>query len=118
MYAFLVSGKHPTIGTKGYTDECCSEDEFERPGSCSEDEAERLSSDHAAMADMIIESCVDSCWYDKARECDLKARECDLKGSIVRELAGGCRRGKIDAVLDDFMDQALAEEDLSEAESD
>jgi hypothetical protein len=113
MHAFLVSEELPTIGTRGYTDESSSEDESERPESFyfSEEELERLSSDHADMADVIIESCVDHVWYEKAREYD-------LKGSIMRELEGGRRRHAIDAVLSDFLDQALAEEELSEAEED
>jgi hypothetical protein len=68
-------------------------------------------SSHAETADTIIELCVDHIW-------DEKAKECDLKGSIIRELASSCRRDAIDSVLSDFLDQAVAEEELSEAEED
>jgi hypothetical protein len=121
MYAFLVNDELPTIGTRGYTDESCceeSEDELCEALGCDhwycpngKTVEDFNTSSHADRADTIIELCVDSIW-------DEKAKECDLKGSIIQELAGGCRRDAIDDVLSDFLDQALAEEELSEAKED
>ena len=117
IYAFLVNDGRPTIGTRYYTDESCSEDESENLRSdhwyfSNGKKIEDFStSSHADMADTLIELCVDRIWQEKAKECD-------LKGSIIRELASGCRRDAIDSVLSDFLDQALAEEELSEAEED
>lgn len=47
-----------------------------------------------------------------------KAKECDLKGSIIRELAGDCRRDVVDGILSAFLDQELSEEELCEYEED
>jgi hypothetical protein len=112
IYAFLVSDEHPTIGTKYYTDESSTEDELERLGSDHWGVGNHFStSSQADAADTIIELCVPRIWHEKAKECD-------LKGSIIRELAGDCRRDAVDGILSDFLDQELSEEELCEGEED
>jgi hypothetical protein len=117
LYAFLVKDGHPAIGTENYTDDSLSECElkneisdFRMRGSMTEYDTSRPVS-HEDKADTIIDMCIDPIWQDEA---DL----CDLKSKIVREFEDGGSADAIDAIVNCFVDQRLAEEQHSEAEED
>ncbi len=66
---------------------------------------------HEYRADAIVRSCIDSDWED---EVEVSA----LKHSIVYELQRGASHEAIDAIVSDFVDERLAEEEPVEAEED
>ena len=118
LFAFLYKDEFPTVGTEGYTDDSISScDEVGAPLENVGEEQPYASldknSDNADKADAIIKA------NEENEEMLLdKAGLCDLKGEITRALDGGASRHAIDAIISDFLDQALAEEILSEAEED
>jgi hypothetical protein len=120
IYAYLVNQEHPTIGTEGYTDDSHSECEFENfenvSGRVSDDSWMAIRDGSACVShedrvDKIIELCTDPTWQDEAEACN-------LKGKIVAEFEDGGSRDMIDAIVSVFVDQRLAQEQLSEAEED
>ena len=115
LFAFLYKDELPTVGTEGYTDDSMSS--CDEVGALLENLGEEhphaphdKNSDNADKADAIIEA-NEEIWLDRD---DL----CDLKGQITRALDGGASRHAIDAIISDFLDQTLADEQLSEAEED
>jgi hypothetical protein len=66
---------------------------------------------HAEKADVIMQLCIGQSWRDKADEYDLKAK-------IVSILDDGGSEDAINAVVSDFLDQNLAEEQIDEEEED
>ena len=110
IYAFLVNHEDPTIGTEGYTDDSHSEGGFSDIENFEMWDGS-ISVSHEDRADKIIELCTDPTWQDEAEACN-------LKGKIVAEFEDGGSRDMIDAIVSVFVDQRLAEEQLSEAEED
>jgi hypothetical protein len=115
FFAFLYKDGLPTVGTEGYTDDSMSS--CDEVGALLENLVEEhphaphdKNSDNADEADAIIEA-NEEMWLDRD---DL----CDLKGQITRALDGGTSRHAIVAIISDFLDQTLADEQLSEAEED